>query len=308
MGLVESVAPTIEPVTLAEAKQHLKLDTGSFADSVASTVSIAPDAWPITPAYGVAGTGVSVLNKSALVQISVGTVGAGATLDYKIQESDLGVTYTDWPGQSYTQITAAGTYEKAYTGTKVYIKVVATVAVDAIDFGASVITQNYQVADDTEITTMIKTARRLAENIQGRATINRTYELTLDAWPCGCIDLPMPPAVSVTSIIYTTSAGTATTWSATEYQLDATGFVGRISPTYGYSWPSETLRTLAGIKVTYVAGTGATAATVPNEVKHAIMLLVGELYENREDSDTMEHNKIPWGIMALLGQDKVYKI
>jgi len=314
MGLVISVAPTIEPVTLAECKAHLRLDTGTFADEVASTICIAPDAWPITAAYGIIGTGVDVLNKSALVQISVGTVAAGATLDYKIQESaTLGAGYADWPGQTYTQITAAGTYEKAYTGIKQYIRVVGTVAVGAIDFGSSVITGNYMTSDDIYIGTLITTAREICEELQHRAYITRTYELTLDAWPCGALELPMPPAIAISSITYIDSAGTASTWTpVTEYQLDATGFVGRVTPAYGYQWPSATLRELAGIKITYTAGYGATASSVPSKVRHAIMMLVGDLYENREDSNPTPQFVAPvnisWGVKVLLGFDKVISI
>ncbi len=306
MGLVVTVAPTIEPVTLAEAKRHLRLDTGTFADEVASTICLAPDAYGITPTYGIIGTGVDVLNKSALVQISVGSVAAGATLDYKIQESNtLGSGYTDWLGTTYTQITAAGTVEKQYTGIKTYIRIVCTVAVGAIDFGCSVITGNYMTDDDTYVSTLITTARKICENYQQRAYITRTYALSLDSWPCAPFDLPMAPAATITSIVYTNSAGTAATWSATEYQLDATGFVGRLAPAYGYSWPSETLRELAGITITYTAGYGATAASVPEEIRHAIMMLVGELYENREDSDKMESFEMPWSVKALLGFDRV---
>ncbi|MCK9570442.1 hypothetical protein M0R72_15955 [Candidatus Pacearchaeota archaeon] len=313
MGLVVTVAPTIEPVTLAEAKRHLRLDTGTFADEVASTICLAPDAYGITPAYGIIGTGVDVLNKSALVQISVGSVAAGATLDYKIQESNtLGSGYTDWLGTTYAQITSAGTVEKQYTGTKTYIRIVATVAVGAIDFGCSVVTGNYMTDDDTYVSTLITTARRICENYQSRSYITRTYALTLDAWPRAPFDLPMPPAATITSIVYTNSAGTAATWSATEYQLDATGFVGRLAPAYGYSWPSETLRDLAGITITYTAGYGATAASVPEEIRHAIMMLVGDLYENREDTNTFANFASPvnvsWSVKALLGFDRVISV
>jgi len=309
MGLVQTVAPTIEPVTLAEVKTHLRLDTGTFADSIGSTACLVPDAYAITPAYGIIGTGVDVLNKSALVQISVGTVAAGATLDYKIQESNtLGSGYTDWLGTTYTQITAAGTYEKQYTGIKTYIRIVCTVAVGAIDFGCSVITGNYMTDDDTYISSLITTARKICENYQRRAYITRTYALTLDDWPCSPFELPMPPALTISSIVYTDTAGTATTWAATEYQLDASGFVGRLAPAYGYSWPSTTLRELAGITITYTAGYGATAASVPEEIRHAIMMLVGELYENREVTDKMEAYEMPWSVKALLGFDRVISV
>jgi uncharacterized phiE125 gp8 family phage protein len=307
MGLVCTVAPTIEPVTLAQAKEHLHLDTGTLADEVASVVSIKPDAYGIASSTN--GTGVDVLNKSALVIVSVGTVDSGGTLDVHIEESTNNSTWTDWTTGALTQITAAGTYEKQYTGSKQYIRAVGVDAVGAIDYGVSVVTSNYMTADDTYISTLITTARELCEDWQGRAYITRTYEWSLDRWPCNDkLDLPMPPALTITSIVYTTSAGTATTWTASEYQLDITGFVGRVAPAYGYTWPTAVLRELAGIKVTYTAGYGATATSVPSKIKHAIMMLIGELYENREDTDKMQAFSMPWGVKALLGQDKVYAI
>lgn len=311
MGLVVSVTPTIEPVTLGDIKSHLRLDTGAFSDEIASTISVAPDAWPITAAYGIVGTGVDVLNKSALFQFSVGTVAAGATLDYKIQESAvLGSGYVDWPGQTYTQITAAGTYEKAYTGIKQYIRVVCTVAVGAIDFGASVITGSYLTAEDTYITGLIITARKICEAEMRRSFITRTYILTLDAFPPygKVLELPMPPAAAITSVVYTNSAGTAATWTASEYQLDITGHTSRLVPAYGYNWPSETLREMEGVAITYTAGYGATAASVPEEIRHAIMKIVGDLYENREDSDTIDRYTMPYSAKALLGYDRVVLI
>jgi uncharacterized phiE125 gp8 family phage protein len=309
MGLVISVAPTIEPVSIAEAKAHLRLDTGTFADEIASVQTLAPDAYAITPAFGIVGTGVDVLNKSALVQVSVGTVGAGGTLDCKIQESANNIAFTDWTGGTFTQILAAGTVEKQYTGIKQYIRLVATVAVGGINFGASVITGSYQTAEDTYITSLITTARELCEEYQGRAYITRTYKYTIDEWPDeDVIELPMPPALAITSITSTLATGSTSVWTAAEYQLDATGFVGRLSPAYGYSWPSDVLRELAGIEIVYTAGYGALASAVPNRVKHAIMMLIGELYENREDTDKMQAYTMPWGVKALLSVDKVYAV
>jgi uncharacterized phiE125 gp8 family phage protein len=306
MGLVLATAPKIEPVTLAQAKAHLRLDTGTMADEIASIVSIKPDAYGIASSTN--GTGVDVLNKSALVQVSVGTVDAGGTLAVHIEESANNSTWTDWADGAFTSITAAGTYEKQYTGVKQYIRAVGVDAVAAIDYGVSVITSNYMTDEDTELASMIIAAREYCEDYQGRALITRTYELTLDDWPRAPFELPMPPAIEIVSIKYIDSAGTVTTWSATEYQLDATGFVGRLSPAYGYSWPSTTLRELAGITITYTAGYGATVASVPYKTKAAILLAVGDLYNNREATDIVKHEIVYLGLERLLGQDKVYAI
>ena len=309
MGLIVSVAPTIEPVTLAEAKAHCRLDTGTLADELASTVSIAPATY--AAASSTNGTSVDVTNKSSVVQVSVGTVLAGGLLDVHIEESTTGAVWSNWATGSFTQIAAAGTYEKQYTGTKPYIRVVGDVTVNSVNYSASVVTSNYMTADDTYISSLITTAREICEEYQGRAYITRTYEYTIDEWPCeDYIELPFPPAASITSIISTLSDGSTSTWNASQYQLDTTGFTSRLSPAYGYSWPSETLREMAGIKITYIAGYGATAASVPNRAKHAIMMLVGELYENREDSNPFGNNVnamiMPWGVKALLSQEKVY--
>jgi uncharacterized phiE125 gp8 family phage protein len=306
MGLVVSVVPTIEPISIAEAKTHLHLDTGTFADEIASTVSIAPATYALGSSTN--GTGVDVLGKSSLVQVSVGTVAAGGTLDVHIEDSADNTTWANWTGGTFTQITAAGTYEKQYQGIKQYVRAVGVVAVAGVNYSVAIVAGNYMVADDTYIGTLITTARKLCEGFQRRAYITRTYELTIDRWPCSILYLPMPPALAITSIVYTTSAGTATTWTAAEYQLDATGFVGRLCPAYGYQWPSETLRDLAGIKITYTAGYGATAASVPEEYRHAIMLLIGELYAQREDADIIEHKGLPWGVKALLGYDRLTKV
>lgn len=306
MGLNISVAPTIEPISLAVAKAHLRLDSGTFADEIATTQSIVPAVY--TAATTTTGTGVAVLGKRAVLQVPVGVVAAGGKLNVHIEESSDDITYTDWTGGALTEITAAGTYEKLYTGAKPYIRAVGAVTVNTITYNAVVVTGSYISDDDTELENIITASRQLCEDWQGRAYIERTYEHTLDDWPKDYIELPMPPLISVTSIAYTDTAGTTSTWSATEYQVDTTGFVGRIMPAYGYTWPSTPLRNMAGIKITYKAGYGDEAADVPLKIRQAILLLISELYENREDSDTMERFEIPWGVKALLGQDKVYSV
>ena len=306
MGLVVKTAPTIEPVTLAEVKSHLRLDTGTFGDQIVSTVSIAPATYALGSSTN--GTGVDILNKRTIIEISVGTVAAGGLLDVHIEESANNSTWTDWTGGAFTQISAAGTYEKEYTGIKQYVRSVGVVTIAAVNYSASVVTGSYLTDEDTELASMIIAAREYCEDYQHRAFITRTYELTLDDWPRAPFDLPMPPAIAISSIAYTDSAGTATTWSATEYQLDATGFVGRLSPAYGYQWPSTTLRELAGITITYTAGYGTTSAAVPYKTRAAILLAVGDLYNNREATDIVKHEIVYLGLERLLGQDKVYSV
>jgi uncharacterized phiE125 gp8 family phage protein len=137
--------------------------------------------------------------------------------------------------------------------------------------------------EDTYIGLLIKTARQWVEEYTRRAILTQTWTLSLDAVPGSRIALPRPPLQSVTHIKFYDEADAATTVSSTFYQVDTSGEPGRVLlKSTGY-WPSVSLmRPAAGVVVTYVAGWTA-AGSVPEPFKQAIKLLVGHLYENRED-------------------------
>ena len=288
MALKILVAPTVEPLSLQEACAHLRVDADSFADIVTSTLSIAPGAHVIAASYSLKGAGVAVAGKEALVILSSGTNGAGGTVDVKIQESDTDtdLAYTDWATGAFTQITTANdnaTYEKEYTGSKTYIRVVATVATATCDFGVSVVTNEPGVPDAVLIQSYIKAAREYCEGFQNRAFVNRTYELWLDEFPYSDeLLLPMPPLVSVTSIkTYDVNNVETADTTLTSYLIDTKSEPGRICLNSGSAWPAS-LRDRNSVCVTFVAGYGATAASTPEAVRNAMRLLIGDYYSARE--------------------------
>lgn len=309
MGLKLITAPTVEPVTLAEVKAHLRLDSGDYDDAITTSQSIAPGSQAIAAAYSLEGTAIDVLGYSVLALLEAGDCSAG-TATVKLQHRDaLTDAWEDVTGGAFTAVTAANDnapQQLVYSGGKRYLRAVATVAGGACVFGVSVQTIAPYSAEDSLISALITAAREYCENIQHRALCTQTWELVLDDWPNeDYIELPMPPLQSVTSVKYKDTAGTETTWASTNYIVDPDSFVGRLALAYGITWPSGELYPAGGIRIRFVCGYGV-ASAVPQAVKQAMLLLIGHWYENREAVNIGNIvNDIPFAVNALLGFNRV---
>jgi uncharacterized phiE125 gp8 family phage protein len=132
--------------------------------------------------------------------------------------------------------------------------------------------------DDTDIGTLITTARKLAETYTLHALVTQTWELVLDGFPTGGIVVPLPPLQSVTSVKYIDTDGTQQTLSALLYSVDTDTIPGLITPAYGEVWP-VTRDEVNAVRVRFVAGFGA-ASDVPEDIKSWIKIMVGTMYDN----------------------------
>ena len=162
--------------------------------------------------YYVLGEAVDVNGYDPVVVLNVGTITATGTLDVKIQESDDATNWTDWTGGAFTQVTPAtdnAIFEKAYTGTKNYIRTVAKVSLAAAVFGTTVIRRSPETSEDDLLEELITTAREHVEEITGRAIIKQTWEYYLDAWPTdNKIKLPYGRLIDIMGLKYKESDGT----------------------------------------------------------------------------------------------------
>ena len=308
MALKISVSPTIEPVSLLEAKRQVRLDSGSITDNTTVTQSISPGSHVIAASYTLEGESASVLGKDAMVIFESGTNGTGGKVDVKLQESDGNSTFTDVTGGAFTQVTEANdnaTYELAYTGSKAYLRAVATVAVADCSFGVSIITHEPVSTEDTLITSYIKAAREYCESFQNRSYISQTWELWLDSFPNGnYIRIPLPPLVSVSSVKYYDTSNTEATFSSDDYFVDTKSEPGRLCLAYGESWPSTTLRSYNGVCITFVCGYGSTSSYVPERVRQSILLLVADYYANREAGKASKETI--GAVERLLWQERIF--
>lgn len=109
----------------------------------------------------------------------------------------------------------------------------------------------------------------------GFAMQPQTWRLTLDRFP-RIIHLGLRPVVSVDAITYTAPDETEQTVPTADYHVTIAGGQARIVEAIGAAWPS--LADLPGVvKVDFVAGEG-----VPAPLRAAMLLMIGDWYENRQ--------------------------
>jgi uncharacterized phiE125 gp8 family phage protein len=238
------------------------------------------------------GAHADVLGYSAIAILDSGTNAATGTVDAKIQESDDHVTWNDWTGGGFTQVTTANdnTIQKiAYTGNEQYIRVVAKVLLAACEFGVSVVKYSSDTTEDTILSALITAARQQVEAITRRAFITQTWDLFLDEFPeKNFIPLPYGQLQSVSSVAYIDSDGVSHTMTlTTDYLVDASSEPGRIVLPYGVSWPTFTAYPVNPITIRFVCGYGGTAASVPRGIVAAIKMLCESLYNDRSAQHVM---------------------
>lgn len=174
-------------------------------------------------------------------------------------------------------------------------------------------------ADDTLITNQISAATEMAENYVCSKFIDETYKLYMEDWGdvyvsntwnlgggyydtlkgpnafryggyfskytgLSQIVLPFAPLSSVTHIKYYDTDNSQQTWSDTNYNVfkfrNQKGF---IEIKNNIDVPSLYPRANA-IEIQFVCGYGSDATSTPTPIAQAILLIVGHMYEKREDT------------------------
>lgn len=159
--------------------------------------------------------------------------------------------------------------------------------------------------EDAYIASLITAAREQLEDYMCRAIIQQTLVYVRDRWPESSeIILPGGQLLSVVAVTYKDVAGSE--YQFTNFLTDTESKPGRIILAPNASWPTAQLYPVNPIRIEYQVGYGAAATDVPQKVKQAILLLVGHLYEHREEtiSEKLEH--LPFGVTALVEREKVY--
>lgn len=144
--------------------------------------------------------------------------------------------------------------------------------------------------EDDLLGELIAAARECVEDDTARALVTQTWQLTLDRFPRGCassadyrvIELRRPPVQSVTSVTYYDADAVEQTLDPSAYHVSTAGAPGRLVLADGESWPVTECGRPGAVTVTFACGYGADGSAVPAAAKHAIKLLCGHWYRNRE--------------------------
>lgn len=172
--------------------------------------------------------------------------------------------------------------------------------------------------EDELINILIQAAIELAELHTNRSFITQTRQMKLDAFPSyygrpthynGCIGviyLQNSPLISLSGvdadsnalgITYYDQNEAVQTLSTSDYWVDSSSGIPRL--VVKNSWPS-TFTMPNAVTITYTAGYGGSTA-VPAQIKQALFLMIGHLYEHRESVSVEQMYEIPMGAKMLLG-------
>lgn len=136
----------------------------------------------------------------------------------------------------------------------------------------------------------------------GRAIGEQTLEARLDGFVSDPIRLPYPPVIDVTAVVYEDVGGADRTLDAETYEVRD----DVIGTAWGKSWPQTRAYRGAGrsVRITYRAG----YETVPAPIVVAVLLMVGDMYRNRETSGSGTLSAVPMSttVNALLQPFRMY--
>lgn len=152
--------------------------------------------------------------------------------------------------------------------------------------------------EDSLITSYIVAAREWVENYTGYILVSRTITETFSGFG-SYLPLRYRPVTALGDVTYTDSEGDEATYEAGV--LKTFSYPAKVYPPFGGVFP--TLGTDGGITVEYTAGYGAGA--VPDDLKHAMRLLIGHWYMHRSGVAADDVQEVPLAVKSLCAPYRV---
>ncbi len=159
-------------------------------------------------------------------------------------------------------------------------------------------------ADDTLIDNLIKAATESCQIYTNQYFLNTVVEQYSDKWS-EVYTLYKSPVAAINHIKYYDSNDTEQTWADTNYILDDVSKPARIGLAVDATLPSLSDR-INAVHVKYTVGYGTESTDVPDGIKQAVLLTLGNWYENRQTVITgRTATELPLSSQYLLDQYKI---
>lgn len=142
---------------------------------------------------------------------------------------------------------------------------------------------------------------------EGIPLLTQSWAISLDHLPGQYFQIPMYPVQSVDSITYVDVNGDTQTLDPSLYLVDYGRNPVVIAHAHQAQFPSVQ-RQLGCVKINFTCGYGDDPSDVPADILHAVRLLVGHYYLNREavvgigSRDTPQ--ELPFGVGPILSNYK----
>jgi len=157
-------------------------------------------------------------------------------------------------------------------------------------------------ADDAALNLYIAAATDYVEQYTGRAIMPQTWELVLDTFS-DAIQLSKGPVTVISSVSYYDTDGVIQTVSSSNYAADLASDPQWLVRASDYTWPTVAYG-INNVIIRFVAG----YATVPPSIKHAILLLISQWFDERSSLSAMARPaaaggdipELPHAVSALL--------
>ena len=165
--------------------------------------------------------------------------------------------------------------------------------------------------EDTLLGVLIDAATQVAEHYLGRFLLTTVIEEFYDFFPVyktgvdpfkgdrNIVYLSRGPVQSITSLKYVDGNGDEQTVSTDDYRSDLVSEPARIMPDHGWYGTKDTVN---AVIVRYTCGY-TQASDVPANIKVALLLIIGEMYEKRVDSV----HRLPTASEHLLNPYRVFR-
>lgn len=172
---------------------------------------------------------------------------------------------------------------------------------EAIDLSTAKLHLRVDASDEnTLISAIITAARENAEQYTGLAIVEQTYTLQLEKFPEEELSLNIWPVTAITSIQYIDPDGNTQTLSNSKYALNSYEGPSVVQPLE--PWP-QTKVIYNAVTVTFTAGFTTSSPNnfpLPQSLVQAMLLMIGNLYENRESISAFENYERPMSATYLM--------